>query len=468
MMENFNYKKSLDEINSSISIENKSNKFKKIISFLGPAYLIGVGYIDPGNWATDLASGSLFGYKLIWVLIISNIIALYMQHLSARIGIVKGMDLAQLSKYIYSYYINIILYVLAELSIIATDLSEVIGMAIGLKLLFGIPIYIGIFITLFDTLLILIFFNKNVRLMELFIILMISITGISLFLQVFLSKPDIKEIILGIVPSKLNYDSLYISIGIIGATVMPHNLYLHSSLVQTRIVIKDYKHIKEAIKYNLIDTTIALNIAFFINMSIMILSASIFFKNNIYVDSIESAYYLINQLGYFAPILFAIALIASGQSSTITGTLAGQIIMEGYLNIKIRPWIRRLITRSFAILPSLFIIIYFGENYINQLLIFSQVILSLQLGFAIIPLIYINSSYDLMKKFTINKWQILMSYFLSSIIIFFNISLIIMNIMTFNYNTKIYCFILILMIFSILFMVYILLYPFFKKIKPKQ
>ncbi len=458
--------KSLDEIHSSVKVINENNFWKKIFSFLGPAYLIGVGYIDPGNWATDLAAGSFFEYKLIWILIISNIIALFLQHLSARLGIIKGMDLAQLSRFIYPKYINFILYLLAELSIIATDLAEVIGMAIGLKLLLGISIFNAIIITLFDTFLIFFLFGRSMRIMELFIIIMITIAGISLFTQVIIAKPNLYSICKGIIPSKLNYEELYISIGIIGSTVMPHNLYLHSSIVQTRIIQHNKKNINEAIKYNFIDTIIALNIAFLINVAIMVLAASVFYYENIFVDSIELAHNLMSKIGTLSPILFAIALIASGQSSTITGTLAGQIVMEGYLNFKINPWLRRIITRSLAILPSLLIVGLLGDNCIGQLLIFSQVVLSLQLGFAIIPLIYFNSSYSIMKDFVIKKWQIIYAILLAIIIIVLNLYLVISNIIILNFNNnKLWYVMSFTLILSVLLLIYISLYPFIKFFK---
>ncbi|MCL1669579.1 Nramp family divalent metal transporter [Elizabethkingia ursingii] len=395
--------KSLHEIHETIDTK-KLTGWRRILSFFGPALLVSIGYMDPGNWATDLEAGSRFGYKLLFVLLLSNLMALVLQSLSARLGIVKRKDLAQINKTIYPRKLNFILYILAEIAIIATDLAEVLGMALGLKLLFGIDLIWGVLITFVDTLLILYLQKLGVRKIESFILGLIFIIAGAFVFQLILSQPDTASITGGLVPKKLSTEELYISIGIIGATVMPHNLYLHSSLVQSRKIDDDEKSIKESLKYNFWDSAISLNFAFFVNAAILILAASTFHDSgNQELNSITDAYKMLAPVlnNNFAPIAFAIALIAAGQSSTVTGTLAGQIVMEGYLNIKINPFIRQLITRLLAIIPSILVIILYGDDKSESLLVFSQVILSLQLSFAIIPLIFSVSSEKIMKNFRI-------------------------------------------------------------------
>jgi manganese transport protein len=397
------YNESLGNVHGTVTTENKTG-WKKILAFIGPAYLVSVGYMDPGNWATDLAGGSAFGYKLIWVLFASNLIALLLQSLSTRLGIVRGLDLAQASKITYPRFVNFCLYILAQIAIIACDLAEIIGMAIGLNLLFHLPLIWGVSLTITDTLLMLFLMNKGMRKLEGFIVSMIFIVGLSFLVEMFIVTPDIKEVALGFIPKNLTGNALYIAIGIIGATVMPHNLYLHSSLVQTRQITRTDKGIKTAIKFNLFDTVIALNLAFLVNAAILILAASAFFKNGYFhIAEIQDAYKLLEHIfGRTAPVLFAIALIAAGQSSTITGTLAGQIIMEGHINLRVEPWLRRLLTRILAIVPAVFTIIYSGENGLGNLIILSQVVLSLQLGFAVIPLIHFTSDKKKMGNFAIS------------------------------------------------------------------
>ena len=383
--------KSLEEVNQSVATEHKKTGFRKILAFLGPAYLVSVGYMDPGNWATDIAGGSQFGYTLVWVLLMSNLMALLLQSLSARLGIVTQRDLAQASRETYSKYINYILYFLAEIAIAACDLAEVLGMAIGINLLFGIPLFEGVLITVLDTFLLLFLINKGIRKMEAFIIVLVAIIGLSFIFEMIFAQPEVPKILAGLIPSIPNSAALYIAIGIIGATVMPHNLYLHSSLVQTRKFDRSPAGIKQALKYNLIDSTIALNLAFFVNAAILILAAATFHKNGMFeVAEIQDAHQFLEPLlgTKWAPILFAVALIAAGQSSTVTGTLAGQIVMEGYLHLRIQPWVRRILTRLIAIVPALIVISIYGESVTGKLLVLSQVILSLQLGFAIIPLIH--------------------------------------------------------------------------------
>ncbi|MBP4141077.1 Nramp family divalent metal transporter [Flavobacterium sp. P4023] len=419
--------KSLEEVHGSVSTENKKSVFRKILAFLGPAYLISVGYMDPGNWATDIAGGSQFGYSLLWVLLMSNIMALLLQSFSARLGIVTQLDLAQASRATYSKFINYILYFLAEIAIAACDLAEVLGMAIGINLLFDIPLIEGVLITVLDTFLLLFLINKGIRKMEAFIIVLVVIIGVSFVFEMFFAQPELDKVLYGLIPSMPNEAALYIAIGIIGATVMPHNLYLHSSLVQTRKFDRTPSGIKQAIKYNFIDSTIALNLAFFVNAAILILAAATFYKSGMHeVAEIQDAHkFLAPLLGTkWAPILFAVALIAAGQSSTVTGTLAGQIIMEGYLNLRIQPWVRRIITRLIAIVPAVVVISIFGDGVTGKLLIFSQVILSLQLGFAIIPLIHFVSDKTKMKGFHISRITQIAGWTVALIIVSLNVKLV--------------------------------------------
>jgi manganese transport protein len=417
---------SLSEVHQSVDT-GKRTGWKRILSFIGPAYLVSVGYMDPGNWATDIAGGSKFGYQLIWILLMSNIIALLLQSLSARLGIVRGLDLAQASRNGYPRWVNFPMFALAQTAIVACDLAEIIGMAIGLNLLFGLPLIWGISITIFDTVLLLFLLNKGMRKMESFIVSMVFIVGVSFLIEMFIVEPSLKEIVRGFEPSMLSGDALYIAIGIIGATVMPHNLYLHSSLVQTRKFERDEKGIKEAIKFNFIDTAVALNLAFFVNAAILILAAAAFFKNGLHeVAEIQDAHKLLqNIFGNVAPALFAIALIAAGQSSTVTGTLAGQIVMEGHIKLRIQPWLRRLITRLLAIIPAFFTILYFGNEALGGLLILSQVVLSLQLGFAVIPLIHFTSDKKTMKGFAIKPWVKVLAWISSLVIVSLNVKLVV-------------------------------------------
>ena len=419
--------RSLDEVNQSVATEHKKSGFRKILAFLGPAYLVSVGYMDPGNWATDIAGGSQFGYSLLWVLLMSNLMALLLQSLSARLGIVTQRDLAQASRETYSKFINYILYFLAEIAIAACDLAEVLGMAIGINLLFGIPLLEGVLITVLDTFLLLFLINKGIRKMEAFIIVLVAIIGFSFIFEMIFAEPELDKVIYGLIPSIPSSAALYIAIGIIGATVMPHNLYLHSSLVQTRKFDRSPAGIKQALKYNFIDSTIALNLAFFVNAAILILAAATFYKNGMFeVAEIQDAHQFLEPLlgTKWAPILFAVALIAAGQSSTITGTLAGQIVMEGYLNLRIQPWVRRIITRLIAIVPAVVVIMIYGESVTGKLLILSQVILSLQLGFAIIPLIHFVSDKTKMKGFHISKTTQVAAWIIALIIVSLNAKLV--------------------------------------------
>lgn len=419
---------SLSEVHASIDTTSTKRKgFRKILAFFGPAYLVSVGYMDPGNWATDLQGGSQFGYKLIWVLLMSNLMALLLQSLSARLGIVRGRDLAQANRETYPRFINIPLYVLAEIAIAACDLAEVLGMAIGLQLLTGIPLIWGVLITVLDTFLLLFLQRLGMRKMEAFIISLVFIIGMSFLIEIVLAKPDLGEVAKGFAPSLPGNAALYIAIGIIGATVMPHNLYLHSALVQTRKIKRDRPGIKRALKLNFIDSAIALNLAFFVNAAILVLAATVFFKTGRNdVAEIKDAHHLLDQLlgTKVAPVLFAVALIAAGQSSTVTGTLAGQIVMEGYLHLRINPWVRRLLTRLIAIIPALIVILISGEDNVDGLLVLSQVVLSLQLGFAIIPLIHFVSDKKTMGEYAIKPIVQIAAWVVTGILVYLNIRMV--------------------------------------------
>lgn len=417
--------RSLSEMHGSVDTQKKKG-WRRIFSFLGPAYLISVGYMDPGNWATDIQGGSKFGYSLIWVLLMSNLMALLLQSLSARLGIVRGRDLAQANRDEYPKLLNFILYLLAEIAIIACDLAEVLGMAIGIQLLTGIPLIWGVAITVLDTFLLLYLQRLGMQKLEAFIIALVAVIAVAFLIQIVIAQPNISEVAGGFVPRIANDEALYIGIAIIGATVMPHNLYLHSALVQSRKIERSEKGIREAIRFNNVDSAIALNIAFLVNAAILILAATVFFKTgNSDVARIEDAHRLLPSfLGEFAPILFAIALIAAGQSSTVTGTLAGQIVMEGYLMLKLKPIIRRLITRLVAIVPAVIVIHIFGENEVDNLLVLSQVVLSLQLGFAIIPLIHFVSDKSKMGKFAITLRTKIFSWLIALVLVFLNLKML--------------------------------------------
>jgi manganese transport protein len=467
--------KSLSEVHESVDVNKTKGRFRKLLAFIGPAYLVSVGYMDPGNWATDIAGGSRFGYSLIWILLMSNLMALLLQSLAARLGIVKGWDLAQASRQQYPTWVNVSLYAFAEIAIAATDLAEIIGMAIGLNLLFDLPLLWGVVITVFDTFLLLFLLNKGIRRLELFIISLVAIIGLSFIAQMFIVQPEIVPLMKGFIPGDLSGEALYIAIGIIGATVMPHNLYLHSSLVQTRRFSRDEQGIRTALKFNFIDSTIALNAAFFVNAAILVLAASAFYKNGYnQVADISNAHELLKGLfGNLAPTLFAIALIAAGQSSTVTGTLAGQIVMEGYLNLRISPWLRRIITRTIAVAPAVFTILYLGEEKLGELLILSQVVLSIQLGFAIVPLIHFSSSKAIMGEFRISKWMTIVSWIVAIVIIGLNMKLVIEEVSGFldsDYGDIFILKLLVLLVvvFAVSLLIWIIAAPLFKKIIHKQ
>jgi len=435
---------SLGEVHQSVDTTNFNKPaWRRILSFFGPAYLVSVGYMDPGNWATDLAGGSGYGYSLVWVLLMSNLMALLLQSLSARLGIVRGRDLAQANRETYPRKMNFILWILAEIAIAATDLAEILGMAIGIQLLTGLPLIWGMSVTVLDTFLLLYLQRLGIRKMEAFIIGLIVVIGICFLVNIIMASPNLHDILTGFIPSlpdaKEFYEAkkitsalpaetaLYLAIGIIGATVMPHNLYLHSALVQTRKIKKTNQGIRQALKYSFIDSAIALNIAFLINAAILILAATLFFQTGkTDVAEIRQAHELLSPMlgSTIASTLFAVALIASGQSSTVTGTLAGQIVMEGYLRLRINPIMRRLITRLVAIVPAIIVIAIFGEDKVDSLLVFSQVLLSLQLGFAVIPLIHFVSDKKTMGRFAIKPILQFIAWAVASILVYLNLKML--------------------------------------------
>ncbi|HTA63404.1 MAG TPA: Nramp family divalent metal transporter [Bacteroidia bacterium] len=468
-------KKSLSEVHQSVDVSSIKSPFKKFLAFAGPAYLISVGYMDPGNWATDITGGSKFGYSLLWILVVSNAIALLLQSFSARLGIVTGKDLAQASRDMYPPVINFCLYIFAEIAIAACDLAEVLGMAIGLELLFHFPLWLGISITIFDTFLLLFLLKIGIRKVEAFIIGLISVIAVSFLIELFFAKPNITEIAGGLIPSFKSNEAVYVALAILGATIMPHNLYLHSSLVQTRKFERTPIGIKKAIRFNIIDSAIALNLALFVNASILILSASAFFNNGLFgVTEIEDAYKFLQPLlgSSLAPILFAVALIASGQSSTITGTLAGQIIMEGHLQLRIQPWLRRLITRMLAIIPALLTVLLMGEAATGKLLVLSQFILSLQLPFAIIPLIYFAGSKKMMGDFAVTNLYRTLAWIATSLITGLNFYFVLIQTNewvhddSISFIAKFFLAMACVVVFGVL--LFVIIYPILKKSKKQK
>jgi manganese transport protein len=398
---------------------------RRALAFVGPAYLVSVGYMDPGNWATDIEGGARFGYKLIWVLLMSNLMAVLLQTLAARLGIVTGLDLAQGCRREYPRVLRLFLWALSEIAIAATDLAEALGTIIGLNLLFGLPLLWGCAVTAFDTVLLLGLLRLGVRKMEAFIVMLVATIGGCFVVQVFLAHPQWDGIVAGFRPS-LDAASLYVAIGMIGATVMPHNLYLHSCLVQSRRISRTFVGRAQACKYNLADSMLALNLAFFVNAAILIVAAASFHSRGIVVTEIQQAHRLLEPIlgARVAPIAFAIALLAAGQSSTLTGTIAGQVVMEGFLNIRMRPWLRRLLTRGVALAPAVIVIALAGEQGTYRLLIFSQVVLSLQLPFAIIPLIHFTSDKGKMGPFASGAIVRTLAWIIAIIIVALNVKLV--------------------------------------------
>jgi manganese transport protein len=388
---------------------------------------VSVGYMDPGNWATDLEGGARFGYQLLWVLVMSNAMALLLQTLSARLGIIRGLDLAQACRERYPRPISLALWVLCEIAIAACDLAEVLGAAIGLNLLFGLPLLAGVLLTAADTLLLLWFQRFGIRTVEAFVLALITIIGGCFFIEILLSKPVFSEVITGLIPRISGGEGLYLAIGILGATVMPHNLYLHSALVQTRQLGLSEEAKRRACKYNLIDSAVALNAALFVNAAILIVSAAVFFKHGVVVKEVQQAHLLLAPLlgTGVASTVFAIALLCSGQSSTFTGTLAGQIVMEGFLNFRMRPWLRRLLTRMLAITPAAITVYFSGAQGTLKLIILSQVILSMQLPFAVIPLIHFTSDRRTMGVFANKTWVQALAWITAAIIVALNLWLVV-------------------------------------------
>ncbi|MCF2491884.1 Nramp family divalent metal transporter [Dyadobacter chenhuakuii] len=421
---------SLSEVHSSITVPEGAGFWRKLMAFTGPGLMVAVGYIDPGNWATDIEGGSRFGYTLLSVILISNLFAMLLQHLSLKLGIASGRDLAQACRDYYSRPVSFVLWILSEIAIAATDLAEVIGSAIALNLLFGLPLPVGVVFTALDVLLVLYFQQKGFRIIESIVAGLMGIILLSFIYEMILSQPSIAGIVDGLIPrTQIVTDSgmLYIAIGILGATVMPHNLYLHSSIVQTRAYNRNDEGKKSAIRFATIDSTVSLALAFFINASILILAATAFHANGHFeIADITDAYHLLDPvLGVgLAGIFFALALLASGQSSTLTGTLAGQIVMEGFLNIRLKPWLRRLITRGIAIIPALIVSSLYGEKGTADLLVFSQVILSLQLSFAVVPLVFFTSNSNIMGRFANSRFLTVLACVITLIIISLNLFLL--------------------------------------------
>ena len=418
---------SLPESHRSIGIPAGAGFWRKLCAFSGPGYLVAVGYMDPGNWATDLAGGSQFGYTLLSVILLSNFMAILLQALSARLGVATGRDLAQACRDHYSRPVSFALWVLCEVAICACDLAEVIGSAIALKLLFGIPLIWGVCITSLDVLAVMYLQNKGFRFIEALVITLIITIGGCFLAEIIFSRPDMAAVLAGFVPQAeilRNSGMLYVSIGILGATVMPHNLYLHSAIVQTRRYEQTPAGKAEAIKFAVLDSTLALMLALFINAAILIVSAATFHVQGRHdVAEIEDAYQLLTpMLGVtVASTLFAVALLASGQNSTLTGTMAGQIVMEGFLNLRLNPWLRRLITRGIAIIPAVIVTALYGESGTARLLIFSQVVLSLQLSFAVIPLVQFTGDRRKMGDFVAPLWMRVLAWMTAVIIVVLNL-----------------------------------------------
>jgi manganese transport protein len=382
--------------------------------------------MDPGNWATDIAAGSQFGYRLLWVLVMSNLMALLLQALSARLGIVTRLDLAQACQAMFSRKASVLLWILAEVAIAATDLAEVLGSAIGLELLFHIPLIVGVLVTAADSLLLLVLHSRGVRMMEAFIVTLVTTIGVCLGLEVLISRPDWGAVTTGFVPALGSQGALYLAIAMLGATVMPHNLYLHSALVQSRRIARVPSGIRSGIRFNTLDSFVALNGAFFVNAALLVMAGAAFYGTGRYdIAGIEHAFRLLEPIlgSHLAPVVFAIALIASGQSSTITGTLAGQIVMEGFVKIRMRPIARRLLTRAMALIPAVLTIVVFGEESVNDLLVLSQVVLSLQLSFAVIPLIQVVSDRRWMGQYVIRKLTGLVAWVVAAVIVALNLLL---------------------------------------------
>src|SRR5690242_10907144 len=417
---------SLPESHRTIPFSSGASWFRKVLAFAGPGYLVAVGYMDPGNWATDIGGGSKFGYTLLSVILISNLMAMFLQALSAKLGIATGRDLAQACREHYSRRTSLFLWVVCEIAIAACDLAEVLGSAVALKLLFGLPLLAGVLLTALDVLLVLALQGRGFRLVEAFVVTLIGTIAVCFGYEIFFAHPLWREAAIGFLPRAeilRNREMLYIAIGILGATVMPHNLYLHSSIVQTRDFGLSARNRREAIRYAVFDSTVALGFALFINAAILVLGAAAFHTRGLNnVAEIADAYKLLSPVlgAGFASTLFACALLASGQNSTLTGTLAGQIVMEGFLDIRLKPWLRRLITRAIAIIPAILVIGIAGEGKLTALLILSQVVLSFQLPFAVIPLVQFTSERAKMGDFVNSRATTVIAWCVAAAILFFN------------------------------------------------
>jgi manganese transport protein len=421
---------SLPEAHRSIPIVSTSTWLRKLFAFAGPGYLVAVGYMDPGNWATDLGGGAKFGYRLLSVVLISNLMAMFLQALSAKLGIVTGRDLAQACRDHYSRRTTFFLWIACEIAIAACDLAEVLGSAVALQLLFGIPLLAGVIITALDVLIVLALQGRGFRLIEAFVVTLILTIAACFAYELFIARPIWMDAALGFVPHTeilRNREMLYIAIAILGATVMPHNLYLHSSIVQTRAFGSGVRDKREALRFAIIDSNLALSIALFINAAILVLAAAAFHTHGFHdVAEISSAYKLLSPVlgASLASTIFACALLASGQNSTLTGTLAGQIVMEGFLDIRMRPWLRRLITRAVAIVPAVLVIAIAGESKVTWLIILSQVVLSFQLPFAVIPLVQFTSDRKKMGEFANSRLTASVAWTIAVAILFLNVELI--------------------------------------------
>jgi manganese transport protein len=417
---------SLAEVHGTVHVRAEQSLLRRIFAISGPAFLVSVGYMDPGNWATDLAAGATYNYALLWVLLMSNLMAVLLQSLAARLGVVRGLDLAQACRAEYGRGVNFALYVLCEVAITACDLAEVLGSAIAIQLLFGLPLMWGVVLSAADVIALLFLSSLGIRKLEAVILSLISVMGLAFFVEIFFAKPEWGGVFSGFVPSLPDAGALFVTIGILGATVMPHNLYLHSSLVQTRRIGEGAAQKRQFIRWNTLDSCVALNMAFLVNAAILIMAAAVFYRSgHREVAEIQDAYRLLQPiLGVaIAPVAFAVALLASGQSSTITGTLAGQIVMEGFLSIRIPPWVRRLITRLMAIAPAIIVIGIFGERGTGQLLILSQVVLSLQLPFAIVPMVHFVSDREKMGEFAIGPVLKTLAWATAAVVIALNAKL---------------------------------------------
>ena len=420
------HRPSLPEVHRSIAVPERGGFWRKLLAYGGPGYLVSVGYMDPGNWATDLAGGSKFGYSLLSVILLSNLMAILLQALCVRLGVATGRDLAQACRDNFSRPVSLGLWVLCEIAIAACDLAELVGSAIALQLLFGLPLAIGVCLTGLDVFVLLFLQHRGFRYIEALVIALITLIGGCFIAELIFARPDLGSVLQGYIPQAeivRNPEALYLAIGILGATVMPHNLYLHSSIVQTRDWQDTPAKKREAIKFGTIDSTVALSLALFINSAILILAAAVFYTSGKHdVAEIQDAYKLLSPMLGVGPAsaIFAIALLASGQNSTLTATMAGQIVMEGFLHLRLKPWVRRFLTRSIAIVPALLTIVWFGEGSTTSLLILSQVILSLQLSFAVIPLIMFTSDRKLMGEFVNPRWLKVLAYGVATIIVGLN------------------------------------------------